>query len=771
MKSLLVALAVMVGAPAQEGPVSVATFEVDATPPVGTPLTYTPANWIVDPLSARGIVILGQGDPIVLCAVDAITIEDEGHDAWRKALAEAAGTPVGRVAVHVLHQHDAPSYALSAERMEAGQGDGKVDPGFARRLIGTVAEAVREAVKNPARATHVGLGRGRVEKVASNRRILGPDGRVKVVRWSSSRDPEAIAAPEGVIDPDVRLISFWDGDRPVVSLSYYATHPQSYYRKGGVSADFVGMARSMREGDEPGTKHIHFCGAGGNVAAGKYNDGSFKMRPILAMRLARGMEAAWEAARANRSPIRAKDVGWSVSPVTLPVADHVPKDDPFRKRMESGRKIDVACLRLGAARVLHLPGELFVEYQLAAQKMQPDAFVCMAAYGDGGPSYIGTEVAYGQGGYETSPRSSKVAPSVERVLMAAMRDVLGREAGARLDRENLLVYRDGEGRVRPVKEVADWLARREAVLAGMQHVMGPLPGREKRCPLDVRTEEEADCGSYVRRLIRYASEPGSLVPAYLLIPKDALAGERKAPAALCLHPTNAQIGHKGVVGLGGRANRQYAHELAERGYVTLAPSYPLLANYQPDLEKLGHRSGTMKAIWDNIRGIDLLLSLPQVKEGGVGAIGHSLGGHNAVFTAVFDERIKAVVSSCGLDSFLDYRVGQGLDAASERTWGQTRYMPGISEYRGRLEAIPFDFHELVGALAPRHCLIAAPLGDANFKWESVDRIAKAAAQVYRLYGVPDRLRVEHPECAHDFPDEMREAAYRLFDSVLSGKAR
>ncbi|MBI3462996.1 MAG: PKD domain-containing protein [Planctomycetes bacterium] len=358
--------------------------------------------------------------------------------------------------------------------------------------------------------------------------------------------------------------------------------------------------------------------------------------------------------------------------------------------------------------------------------------------------------------------SARLFASVALVLSTSV--AAAQPSQPRLDRNELLIYRDDRGQVQPVRSPADWQKRRASVLAGMQQVMGPLPGKERRCALDVEVQEEVDCGSYVRRLLTYASEPDSRVPAYLLIPKRALEGKETAPAVLCLHPTDDRIGHKVVVGLGGNPNRQYAQELAERGYVALAPSYPLLANYQPDLKKLGYQSGTMKAIWDNVRGIDLLESLPYVKPGGAGAIGHSLGGHNAVYTAVFDERIKAIVTSCGLDSYLDYMDGD------IRGWTSTRYMPKLLDYKDRLEEIPFDFHELVGSLAPRHCLISAPLGDSNFKWESVDRIAKAARPVYALYGVPERLRVEHPDCDHDFPDPMRQAAYQLFDAVLHGPA-
>jgi hypothetical protein len=74
--------------------------------------------------------------------------------------------------------------------------------------------------------------------------------------------------------------------------------------------------------------------------------------------------------------------------------------------------------------LLHLPGELFVEYQLAAQHLRPDSAVCVAAYGDYGPGYIGLHDSYAQGGYETSDRASRVAPSVEGVLMGGIQELL-----------------------------------------------------------------------------------------------------------------------------------------------------------------------------------------------------------------------------------------------------------------------------------------------------------------------------------------------------------
>ncbi len=430
-------------------PLRVASFRADATPPLGSPLcngNVTPVMEIVSPLTARGIVLLGAGDPIVLCAVDWVGIGNGSYDEFRELIADAVGTPPDRVALHTLHQHDAPGSDFATEKLLAEQGLGRQfsNPDFDAEVMERVSAAAKLAVKNAQAVTHIGLGSGRVEKVASNRRILGPDGRVVLQRQSSGgRNPAAREAPEGTIDPLVRMITFWAEDKPLAVLTYYATHPQSYYGRGGVNWDFVGMARAMREEALSELPHIHFDGAGGNVAAGKYNDGSQEKRPLLAGRLAEGMKLAWQSQK--KSPIHASDVDWSVVRVSLPVRDTLveekllakicSEDEPtkerlraardltFVRRMNNGHRIPLTCLKLGTARVLHMPGELFVEYQIAAQDMRPDDFIAMAAYGDYGPGYIGTEIAYGQGGYETG-RVSRVAPNVEHVLMDAMSQLL-----------------------------------------------------------------------------------------------------------------------------------------------------------------------------------------------------------------------------------------------------------------------------------------------------------------------------------------------------------
>ncbi len=431
--------------------VTVATFDVDATPPVGASMAYDPVKRGGElSLRCRGIVLLGAGQPIVLCAVDWIGIGNEGHDVFREALAQAAGTTPQFVAVHTLHQHDASSCDFTAERIlhELGVSKlGRFEGAFHRQVIQRAAKALRASLSSAQPVTHYGWGVAEVEKVASNRRIMGPDGRVRAVRWTTTTDPALRAEPEGVIDPQLSMLSFWNGEKPVAVLSYYACHPQSYYRTGIPSPDFPGIARFIRGQSVPEALHVHFNGAGGNIGAGKYNDGAKANRMKLALRVAEGMRQAWTAT--EKFPLAAADIGWQTVPVQLPVAAHLNKQELIKAlkaetprgeyiagadklawltRCEAGHAIDIGCLRVGKARVLHMPGELFVEYQLAAKAMRPDLQVAMAAYGDYGPAYIGTTAAYAEGGYETSERASFVAPEVEPVLTRAVKQLLQEES-------------------------------------------------------------------------------------------------------------------------------------------------------------------------------------------------------------------------------------------------------------------------------------------------------------------------------------------------------
>jgi len=431
-------------------PLHLATFDVDATPALGSAMAYDPVKRLDEmTLRCRGIVLIGAEQPIVLCAADWIGIANEGHDAFRAALAEAAGTVPARVAVHALHQHDAPGCDFTAEKIIKEldvKGYTRFDGTFHRVVIQRAVDAIRSALPNAQAITHYGYGEALVKGVASNRRVeRTPEGKVGRMRGSSCRIEGLIQLPEGLIDPVVSVLSFWNGDKPVAVLSAYACHPQSYYRLGIPSPDFPGIARFIRGQDVNAALHVHFNGAGGNVAAGKYNDGAQRNRMILATRLAEGMREAYD--QTAKQPIAATDITWGNVPVSLPISPRLNEADlvaklkataakgyisfadqlAFVRRTQAGHKIDITCLSVGNTRMLHLPGELFVEYQLAAKAMRPDLHVMMAAYGNYGPGYIGTAAAYPEGGYETGATSSNVAPEVEKVLMDAMQTLLGKQ--------------------------------------------------------------------------------------------------------------------------------------------------------------------------------------------------------------------------------------------------------------------------------------------------------------------------------------------------------
>jgi dienelactone hydrolase len=324
------------------------------------------------------------------------------------------------------------------------------------------------------------------------------------------------------------------------------------------------------------------------------------------------------------------------------------------------------------------------------------------------------------------------------------------------DRGNLLVLRNSDGREQPVRKRSQWERRREHILANMQKVMGPLPGGAQRVPLDVRIEREERGEGYLRKKISYASAPGERVPAYLLIPEGR---QGRVPAVLCLHQT-VRIGKDEPVGLGGSGNLRYADELARRGYVVLAPDYPGFGEHTIDVYARGWASGSMKAVWDNIRGVDLLRSLPEVDRGRIGCMGHSLGGHNTLFTGAFDTRIRALVSNCGFTAFGKYYGGNIAG------WAGRAYMPRIRTDYPTPERMPFDFHEVVAALAPRAFLAIAPIRDDNFEVSGVRDVMAAARPVYRLFGRPERLSALYPDCGHDWPPDTREAAYRWLDRWL-----
>jgi hypothetical protein len=288
--------------------------------------------------------------------------------------------------------------------------------------------------------THVAHGEGRVEKVAGNRRVaIGPDGKVKAMRGSACKVAELIALPEGLIDPMLKTVAFYDGSEKIVACHYYATHPMSHYGQGHVSSDFVGLARKQRQKEEQGCTHLYFTGGAGNIAAGKYNDGSPEARVQLTQRIYDGIVASEK----SLTPMPVSRVSWKTHEIVPPVnpvfkedeqrallAD--PKNVPANRirpamriawiqRIAARTPIVLSALHVNDATLLHLPAECFVEYQLRAQRSQPDRFVATAAYGDGGPWYIPVKEEYPKGGYEVSV--ANCSDAVDDILAHGMREL------------------------------------------------------------------------------------------------------------------------------------------------------------------------------------------------------------------------------------------------------------------------------------------------------------------------------------------------------------
>ncbi len=421
----------------------VAAFSCDVTPPVGgQPLIWvTPVATVEEPLLAKGIVLDDGRIRCVVCAVDWCGLCNSSHLLFRKKLAAAVQTDVSRVAVQCVHQHTAPYVDGDAQKLldRTPSPPHYVDSAFLDAVTDRLADAAKQALQRFQPVDAVGTGQATVERVASSRRIITPDGKFHG-RMSAAKDPALRALPEGFIDPLLRTMTLAQGAKPVVRLHYYATHPQSFYGDPRASSDMPGFAREKLQKKE-GVFQIYFTGCAGDVAMGKYNDGTPKARSELTARLLAAMEASAVATRLGP----AGELGWRSLPVVLPLAANADSLlDKRRKELADpkssaipriraatqvtyaeriGQPLEISVLQLGSAHVLHLPGECMVEFQRFAQEVKPPgSFLAVAAYGDLGTGYICTAKAFAEGGYE--PSASHAGPQSEAVLKSAIRRIL-----------------------------------------------------------------------------------------------------------------------------------------------------------------------------------------------------------------------------------------------------------------------------------------------------------------------------------------------------------
>lgn len=338
---------------------------------------------------------------------------------------------------------------------------------------------------------------------------------------------------------------------------------------------------------------------------------------------------------------------------------------------------------------------------------------------------------------------------------------LDAEKAANYNHQNLSYYLSETLEKKEISSKADWKFRREDILKGTQLAMGQFRRPNQKLPFKIELLGVKTTSNITTQRIRFDVGDGSQLSAFLIYRTD-IDKRKRHSALVALHPTGAS-GKELIAGNHPKKNRQYGNELAQRGYVVVCPDYPSFgeqSSYDFDCDR--YASGTMKGIVNHVRCVDLLESLSYVDKHRIGVIGHSLGGHNAIFLAAFDQRIKAVVTSCGWTPFHDYYGGKIAG------WTSSRYMPALKEkYNLDPDKVPFDFYELIASLAPRSFYSVSPTGDSNFDFRGVKKAQSKIEKIYSLHGAEKNCQIVYPDCAHDFPKMEREKAYRFLDQQLS----
>jgi hypothetical protein len=425
----------------------VTTFQCNITPPLGQPMFSCDAlRTVEEPLLAKGIVLEAAGQRYVLCALDWCELCNGTYDSMRSKIAQAAGTDTSHVAVQTIHQHTAPLVDMDSQKLlaEAGFPHGiHIDPEVYADIEKRLVASVKQSLDRLEPFDRIGVGQAKVDRVASSRRPRDKEGNIRPRGSNAGIKPAMRALPEGKIDPFLKTITFARGDKPLVRLHYYATHPQSKYSDNRATSDVPGIAREKLQTKE-GVFQIYFTGCGGDITFGKYNDGSPKDRKDLATRLLAGMEASVAATKLG--PVG--EIQWRTCPVVFPrrtdagfsLSDSLarmkaPDSAPVTRfytgalraafHHRAGTPIELTSLQVGNVHIVHLPGEPLIDFQLYAQGLKPNDFVAVAGYGDCGTGYLCPEKAYAEGGYE--PTDANAKPESEALVNKAIAKLLGGE--------------------------------------------------------------------------------------------------------------------------------------------------------------------------------------------------------------------------------------------------------------------------------------------------------------------------------------------------------
>jgi len=789
--------------------------EADITPKPGMPVM--PSGFansrIMDgsesPLLAQALVLEDAGGKrAILFTADLLGFGRITVDAVRHKIRKAHGIPEESVCFTASHTHWAP-----AVNFRTSSSIGDVNVWYLGFLETTLLELANRALKSLAPA-EVAYGWGEAQ-IGMSRRLPGPQG----IQWAPY--------PAGSYDKHTPILRVRREASPrQVLVVGHACHPTSMGNLNKWSADYPGAMRRKLEADLEDCRAMFVNGAGADAKVVHRDPATgrpeFSASPDKSHAAGLALaEAVLERIRAGQ-PLERLDARLSAALVRGKLSlQEGPTQEEIKKMALEGsvtgsitwwarkmlafpdprRDFDYAVQswQLGELTLVAMEGEVCADWGALARSLPATKHSMTIGYANEVSSYIPTARLIQEGGYE-SDLSHKIylmpgrfAPKMEVELTTLIRRAVAQVAGqppplepVPFDRGRLLVAVDGQGAERRIALPADWEARRQQIVAHVELATGPLPGPAFRVPLDLKVLEEIDCGSYVRRKIAYNVDPHDRVESFLLVPKN-LRGP--SPAILALHGTN-RYGKDLVVGLieklptsdeAGTRRQYYGRELAERGYIVMAPDYWYYGLYRDqhyttdpnlryDPHQRGYATGKMKGVWNHMRAIDVLATLPEVDMGRIGSIGHSLGGYNTLFLGLFDPRVKVMVTSAGYNAFPDYAVSK-YGGGDLKNWGIDKELRRIrTVYGNDPKQVPFDFPELLAALAPRPVFTSAPLSDDYFDHPGVLKCQDAARPVYELFGAAGNLEIQSPEGRHDFPDAQRQAAYEFLDRHLRGKS-
>jgi len=756
------------------------------------------------PLLAQALALEdASGKRAILFTTDLLGFGRITIDAVRHKIQKAHGIPPENVCFTASHTHWGP-----AVNYRTGSSIGDVNIWYLGFLETTLLELADEAVKNLAPA-EVAYGSCDVQ-IGMCRRMPADKG----VRWAAN--------PTGSYDRHTPILRVRRDISPrQVVVVGHACHPTSMGKLNQWSADYPGAMRRKLQSDLDDCRAMFVNGCGGDAKV-VYQDPATKKYEFAA-----SLETSHLAGRkladavlehiGDKQPLEPLDAKLSAALVrgTLSLQagpsheeimklalDGNLKSGPTwwaRKNLafpDNRREFDYAVQswQLGDLTIVALEGEVCSDWGALARSLPSTKHSMTIGYANEVSCYIPTARIVQEGGYEGDLAHKvyllpgRFAPQMEVELTGLIRRAVAQVAGrpsplvpAPFDRNRLLATVDQTGAEQRITTPKDWEPRRQQIIAHVEQVTGSVPGEAFRVPLDLKVLEETDCGSYVRRKIAYNVDPQDRVESYLLVPKK-LKG--RTPAILALHGTNPD-GKALVVGLvdknatldaAAARRRYYGHELAERGYVVLAPDYWYYGLYRGkyrtsrgenyDPHQRGYATAAMKGVWNHMRAIDVLETLPEVDATRIGSIGHSLGGYNTLFLGLFEPRVKVMVSSAGYNAFPDYAASK-YGGGDLNNWGIDKHMRRIhTVYGDDVKQVPFDFPELLAALAPRPVFTSAPLHDDYFDHPGVLKCLDAARPVYELFGNAGGLEISSPDAGHDFPDAQRQAAYEFLDRHL-----